>query len=384
MIINTTVTLSHQQQHQEQHFYEIHDTALRTVGSTWFYDSIFLFAFPPLALVSLVGNLISYKIFSSPYFLKKPLYTYLKVNCLNSAAIDLIYACSFLVDSRRIVSFANTEFASFLKCYVKLQLVLFAYSYGCALDIVLALERLSELTNMKHQFNRFRPTFVCAWLFLACLVLNAPFVFVFEPKQRTLYNNSTNSSSVFYFYGETRFAAFTTSGSILKNVHYFVRDICTLVLLLAINLVSLVLFRRSYSLNVATQSATRRNSVLMINLKGNEDKRLLGKRKVGVGKLSLMEFRARRVLYFSVAKVNTMLTKMVFIICAFATLEHIFLILALQLFTAYSQPVLFKFDMFFFSDLSIFVKHSINFLIYYTCNKIFKRRFLNMFPRFVK
>lgn len=84
----------------------------------------------------------------------------------------------------------------------------------------------------------------------------------------------------------------------------------------------------------------------------------------------------RSNLHMSVAQVNIVLTKMVLTICAFASFEHIFLTASLQMFTRYLKPVIL--DVIFLANLSMLLKHSINFLIFYYFNAFFKRR-LNAF-----
>lgn len=262
---------------------------LRSVGSTPLYDSIFLFLFPPISLFSLVANLVSFSIFSARYFRRKPLYTYLRVVCLNSSLMNAVMAVSFLCDSRRYIHVANTELATYFRCYFKIPIVNTVHFYGSVIEIVLAIDRLVEFTSLKESFRRVSASRVCTCLFVACLLINAPYLLVFEPKKRPITmptqliddddgNTATttttttslsadiatitspfayltiaqNSSSnehekFFYFYGESAFAL-SHEGRIFKNIQYFIRDILTFILLLFINIISLVLFKQVYFL----------------------------------------------------------------------------------------------------------------------------------------
>lgn len=217
---------------------------LKSVGSTLLYDSIFLFIFPPISLIALVANIVSFYIFSARYFRKKPLYTYLRASCLNSSLMNLVLAISFLCDSRRFIQIANTELATYFRCYFKIPIVNTAHFYGSVIEIVLAIDRLVEFTRLKARFRQANALKISISLFVACLVINAPYILVFEPKKRQVLLDNGNSSTTryFYFYGESEFAL-SYEGRILKNIQYFIRDILTLVLLFFINLVSLVLFK---------------------------------------------------------------------------------------------------------------------------------------------
>ena len=84
-------------------------------------------------------------------------------------------------------------------------------------------------------------------------------------------------------------------------------------------------------------------------------------------------------LFMTVAQVNAMLTKMVFIICVFSFFEHLFLIMGLYMYTDFSYS--FKLDIFFCTNLSMFSKNSINIFIFYNFNAFFKKRFNLIFTK---
>lgn len=81
----------------------------------------------------------------------------------------------------------------------------------------------------------------------------------------------------------------------------------------------------------------------------------------------------RQNISLSVAQVNIMLTKMVFIICTFSALEHISLIMSLQMFTDFVGAI--KLDMIFLFNVCLLVKHSSNVFIFYYFNDFFRKRF---------
>lgn len=347
----------------------LHDEILKRLGSTPLYDTLFLFVFPPLALTSLTLNLISYRLFSTPYFTKKPLYTFLRASCLNSALINLIFAFAFLCDSRRYVTLANTQIASYFRVYIKISIANLCYFFGSALDIVLALERLLELTTkFRHIFRQLKPLKLCAYLLVTCFLLNMPYLFVFEPKQlnEVIVTPTRNNNTLFgvllvYHYGETEFAL-SRVGKVIKNFQYFVRDILTLVLLFGINLTALVLFRRNFNDDQKSSSEQGDESSIKLKTINNENP---SRRRVTL----------RPNLRIAVNKANSMLTKMVFVICFFATFEHIFLVVSLQFFNVASMERI-KVDIIFLANVSMLLKHSINFFIFFCYNRMFRKRFV--------
>lgn len=221
------------------------DAYLRSIGSSPLYDAIFLIAFPPFGCLALVGNLISYRILTARYFQQKPLYAYLRATCLNSSIINFVFAITFLCESRRYLVFANTEWAIFFRCYFKIPVINTCYFYGSILDIVLSLDRLVEFTRFKQRFRQINAHRLCIILLVVCIVLNLPYIFVFEPKMRRVHfvdANGDRSSENSYYYGESAFAS-SSKGAILKNIHYIIRDFLTLVVMVLFNIVTLVLLK---------------------------------------------------------------------------------------------------------------------------------------------
>lgn len=81
----------------------------------------------------------------------------------------------------------------------------------------------------------------------------------------------------------------------------------------------------------------------------------------------------RKSLYMNMAQLNRMITKMVFIICAVASFEHLLLTVVLQMFTSsYFKP--FILDMIFLANFSMLLKSSMNFFIFYHFNAFFRKR----------
>lgn len=223
-----------------------HDDYLTSLGSTSHYDAIFLFAFPPFGMLAFICNIVSFCVFSSRYFHKKPLYTYIRTCCLNSSIINIVFAVTFISESRRYLpSIVNTEFSSYFHCYFKIPVINMCYFYGSVLDILLSFDRLVEFTRFKATFRRLNPHRVCLVAFVTCVVINTPYMLVFEPKKRLdnfMAENGSIHVQISHLISESEFAL-SPHGSILKKTQYFIRDVLTLLIMVIFNVLTLILLR---------------------------------------------------------------------------------------------------------------------------------------------
>ena len=309
-----------------------------------FLELIVLVVLPPFTILSIISNLISYRVFSSSKLFQKPLYVYLKATCLNSAFIILIFGFSFIWMTTRLFGFVYTfgfhKWQVYLQCYIIFPIVMTSYSYGCYLEVVLALERICEVTDSRHRFQRFKPSLICIGLFILILIIHLPFILSYEPKNQLIYDNSTNTSDVIYYPGQSAFNL-SPLGYINEYIRFIIGDILSIFALLLTNIASFILFRRNY-------------------MKSNFNRISFYQRSKKVQ----LTFRNR------ILSVNKMLTKMVMIICTVSTFQSIFFILSFVFLKYYKIPL----SGFFISMLlfSLFLKHSINFVIFYSCNSLFR------------
>lgn len=352
------------------------DKALTRVGSDWTLDGIYLFVFPILGLISFMLNTISYGVFTSPQFSQKPLYVYLRMSCLNSALINMISAINFLWTSRRYLPVANTRLAIIMRCYFRYPVVLSAYSFGSLLDIVLALERLCELFSARHCFHRLRPYLLCLFLLFIAVGINITIIFMAEPKKQVItIDAKTNYTVDFFYLGKTSFST-TRFGVMTRYFRFVIRDIFTLAALFAINLAAFIKFRRKYyncsSSNTTPSSPAKLTESYRTTWSSDKSS------KPFLPMVNRVRFSAE------IMKANKMLTKMVFIICAFSTMEHLFMILGVQIFELEPRYRLIKLAVNLMTNLTMLLKNSINFFIFYSYNARFRIRFRKCFASCLK
>lgn len=338
--------------------------------SSKFLENVYIFVFPPIGALAFIGNLISYIIFSTPRFAKKPLYIYLRVSCLNNMIVNFIISFNFIWISNLFSSgLSNTRWQVSAQCYVKYPIIMSAYSFGGFLDIVLALERLCELTNSRHKFHQFNPIRVCIVVLILSLILNMPIILMCEPKSGFLFNSQTNKSEEIFFMGASEFT-WSRVGFISLFVRFLIRDILSLVLLIALNISAFIMFRRKYMrLNLKTRVVDNPPRISYPNSNRiNRNHKLYRK--------NLTSFRAHIQL------TNKMLTKMIFFICSITTIQHLFLLTCILLIKFFFYPI--KSFFLFTAYFSLLLKHSVDFFIFYNYNSLFRSRFRRMIRNIIK
>ena len=313
-------------------------------------EIVFTFVFPPISTIAFISNIVSYRIFSSSRIFQKPLYAYLKVICLNSMLINVLLGLSFLWSSRFNNGFGFLKWQAYLQCYFSYILFLASHSFGCFLEIVLALERLCELTDSRHLFHRFSPAKVCTCLLILCFLLSLPLVVLIEPKEQQFYDSSTNRTELVFDSEPTDFYL-STAGYIIVIVHLVIEEILPLFALIIINFVSFFQFRRKFM-------RTNFNSLLIRERKQRFNQRL------NIMTENNMTYKKR---IFAASK---MLTKMVMIICTISTVHSVILLICSMTLRYYLNSL--NFSMILMFHFSLYLKNSQNFFIFYKFNPLFR------------
>lgn len=330
----------------------------------------YLIAFPIFEVISFLGNLTSYLIFTRPYFAHNPLYTYLRAKCLSSLTIDLAvslinFICSNVSPSLSII-ISKSEALNRLRCF-QIVTALIVYFYDALLDIVIMLERYAELSNLRATFRRYQPSRVCIVLFIICSLTNVPFFFLLDSQniQKIIIARTTSRES-FFNYGESQFAL-SVNGDRIKRFEYVTQEILPTCILTIVVLVSFFKFRNDKH-NVNTIASP--SNTLMVNLALNRGYRCRH-----------LKFNIKRTIYyFSVNQANRMLVKMVFILSTFALIKNVLVILKSYSFasSSYLIPVTDEIN------LVMLVQHSANFFIFFGSNHFFRIRFINEITIFFK
>ena len=91
---------------------------LTNAGSTWFWDSVFLFVMPPIGTLGFLTNILSVYVFCTKEFRSIKLYQLLAFYSMTSAITSFFVIFDFYFYSRRYLWIANTFSAYFYNVYI--------------------------------------------------------------------------------------------------------------------------------------------------------------------------------------------------------------------------------------------------------------------------
>ena len=255
--------------------------------------------------IGFVFNLICAFIFSNKNFNSK-FYKILRIYSLNSCLLNLNDFVMFFSAVINFKEFTVSYKASFYICYVYVTIAVTLYTFGGIFDIVIVLERLSILSNKFKYLEKWTPGKLAIIVMISSLFINIPLI----------------NTPFFY----RRF------GTIIIHLNLLIRDILTLIVEIALNLLSLFYLKR---LLVNKKKLTLQNQL----------------------KLSLID------------KIDENSTKMVVLMCTLAAFVH---------FCVYYSWIISRKDKMNSKMIGVIafliatIKFSLNFLIFYFYNQNFK------------
>ena len=321
----------------------INDNFYVRMGSTWILDSIYLFFIMPLGLIGLVLNTFSLYVILK-ININIPIYRYLKIYCLNSSLICFLAIFSFYGNfTIRFTGIKTDLFARIYRCFIVNYVATSLYFYGNMLDIVIVIDRLSIFVNFFKKLSKINPLNISIFLAIICFTINLPTFFRFRLKsdEEILYDFTESSINSSYL-------AFGICGSwylhdniIIVGLNIIGRDLLTLFLEIIFSILSVIYFIRF------------KESRKSIKIQSVKDKKMTD--KADDNRLSAM-------------------TRFLLII---SLITHIAACIAFFFFFTLERLTLHYFIM--IANLSIVIKHSINFFIFYHFNKNFKSIFSKLF-----
>ena len=123
--------------------FEVTESFLLKIGSTWTLDSFYLFVIGPFGLVGFVLNLICFAVLCQIQIAQTKLYKYLRVYSINSSLMCLILSFSFFGFSPRYFGFFREPIGIWFRCQVFAYGFFSVYLFNNLLDILIVLLRLA-------------------------------------------------------------------------------------------------------------------------------------------------------------------------------------------------------------------------------------------------
>ena len=232
---------------------------LEMFGMSWMVNCLFLLLVSPFNLVGIVLNIISFLILCNKKFKKNELYSYLRVNVLNSLLINILELFISLPHTYMLSDFANSPLNSFYFCYIYSPLCNFAVLYGSLMDIRISIERIAQFTPKIEILHKKQPFFVSMLLFVISMLISIQFIFQFEPLVMTVKIDPNTE----YVINIWKFSDFGKSriGSIITYLTYAFRDVFILAIEIGMNILMAILFKNYLSKKSTLQNPTNSNII---------------------------------------------------------------------------------------------------------------------------
>ena len=232
------------------------------VGSTWTYDSIYLFLVTPMGFLGLLLNLIAFGIFISKRFRSQPLFKYLQVYTFNSLILSATFSLSFLISPRYFFDLSHSTLARIFKCYlVPSVIVSLVFYFNNALDVLINIQSAAVYTN---RFKSTNPYVLCAIVFAVCFVVNSPNYLLITMSTDEQVNHGLSSlANILKFKGLClRNPIYLTPyGTVITLFGFAVKELLTLCLEIASSLASIYCMKSYYKRNRQLTNQTRLVSV---------------------------------------------------------------------------------------------------------------------------
>ena len=132
------------------------------------------------------------------------------------------------------------------------------------LDILIGLERLSIFADSYKKITEYSPYSLSFLLFLLSFIVNLPLLFWYYVKNDVEFYEAAlnlNDTNMFFYCGRTKFLN-TSYGLVTSIISIFIRDILTLIVEIAITILSLVYLHRFIQNRIELTRPTRLNSLI--------------------------------------------------------------------------------------------------------------------------
>lgn len=225
----------------------IKEIFLKVIGSSWLYDSMYLFIITPMGIVGTILNLISLKIFTRKEFHKMAIFKYFQIYVLNSLILSATLSCAFFMSPRHLFAISTSYSARIYKCLLLPSYVLALFLFfGNSMGVLVNLERISNFSPAFKKFKTMSPYLSCLILLIICVIINLPTYFLITPNTDEQVSDALLSyENVIKFKGVClrNPISLTLWGKVISIFGYSVKGVLVLVLDIISNSVSIYYLR---------------------------------------------------------------------------------------------------------------------------------------------
>ena len=237
------------------------DELLELNGLAPFNTITFQFIIPTLGLIGLALSCVNACIYFGPDF-AQPMFVYYKVlvivfmvNLGSCVPYGFCYSPKYLP--------AQDSYSCAIVQTVYIVFTDFLFHYAGAIEIAIILDRMANFSRLVKKYFVIKPRNVCLILFVTCLAIDSVYAFAYRPESGGEYHYLDSHGELkyatFYFVGVSSFAK-STVGTCLTMLNYVLRDLCTLVIGIVLNIASVVHLNRFYRQRIKLFGAARLNA----------------------------------------------------------------------------------------------------------------------------
>ena len=221
---------------------------INVFGSTWFFDSIFVFVLTPSCFFGIILNMLSIFIFYKTIHKQTLLYKYLIIYSINNEFICLILFFAFYVYSPRYVGLRFDYFARFFSCILANSILAPIYLFGNLLDILINIDRLSIFNVLFKKLAKININIIITGSILLSIIINIPSILrtymmndmeAIDGAIKILHENKSDIK----YCGD----GLLSTNFYLVGLNIFIRDILSLILEIGLS-VSVLIYFRNYKL----------------------------------------------------------------------------------------------------------------------------------------
>jgi hypothetical protein len=345
----------------ESETYHDQEFWLNIVSHSRTLDYLYIYTLVPFFTVSLGLGLLSFFILTKKEFKNNSFFKHMRAYVLNSIFLFAILATTFVPITRRVFNFTNSYESLFYGCYFYLPLIAVFYLNSSLIEICIVIERLLYFLPSRYKMiKKFGFKKYCLILQALSLLINLPNFFSSYPSFMDVKLDS-NTTFRAYYWGKTDFAQSPT-GVVVLYLMYFVRDVLTLLVKIALNL-KLIFMVRNYLSRIKAEK-------LAFALKISTGLELHDKKKLDA---------ANESSYISKKERNQ--TYIALFMCMFSFFNHVFYTLSyVYFFLLRLEPAGVAL---YLALVSLGLKHVFNFFMMYKYKYLFrdelKKSFHNLF-----
>ena len=346
-----------------------------TIGSTWVFDSFYLFLISPFGFVNVLLNILTFYILCKikPNQKNKYLFFYLKIYVFNIALTSIFGILMFYTYSPRYFSFSLDYFARILRCYIYTSLLTSMYFFSNILDIFITFERLSLLIlSRKNPIFKISPYITILIGLLFCILINSPsFLWNYILSDDEFYSKAKDTTNLdsFSYCGRTDFIQ-SSLGGLLSTLMIFIRDILTLIIEIIINIVSIVYYKnflkKKFRLNLMEMGLIIFNQTELSHSQNQNNTNTNNSNTI-----------SNNVNRITLSDMNLFL--MIIIISFLSLLSHLATGFTTIVFIYYKKNYVFAYSVMLTNAVINTIKNSSNFFILFLFNKRFRSFYKQMF-----